>query len=76
MPSGKPKAGESLADLFPDIAGEWHPTKNGDLVPSDFTRASGKRVWWKCPVSDDHEWEVAIHDRTKTRSATSLPNIS
>ena len=24
-----------LATLFPEIAAEWHPTKNGELSPND-----------------------------------------
>jgi hypothetical protein len=46
MPSGKPKAGESLADLFPDVASQWHPTLNGDLTPLDVSKGSDKHVWW------------------------------
>ena len=55
----------SLASLFPDIAAEWHPTKNGDLSPDDVTAHSGKVVWWKCPVGTDHEFPCAISSRTK-----------
>ena len=64
MPSAVPKPGESLADLFPDVAAEWHPTKNGDLTPADRTAGSSKKVWWKCPVADDHEWSTVINNRT------------
>ena len=39
MPSAVPKPGESLADLFPDVVAEWHPTKNGDLTPADVVAA-------------------------------------
>ena len=28
LTSAVPKPGESLADLFPELAAEWHPTKN------------------------------------------------
>ena len=35
--------------LYPDLVKEWHPTKNGDLTPNDFTHGSGKKVWWLCP---------------------------
>ena len=30
-----PKPGQSLAEQRPALAAEWHPTKNGDLKPSD-----------------------------------------
>lgn len=48
----------------PKIAKEWHPTKNGDFYPTNFTSFSGKKMWWKCPHGDDHEWKTAINNRT------------
>ena len=49
---------------YPKIAKEWHPTKNGDLKPENFNKGSSKKIWWKCPKGDDHEWEVTINNRT------------
>ena len=56
---------KSLAETNPELAKQWHPTLNGDLTPSDFTPGSGKKVWWKCPKGDDHEWESSISHRAK-----------
>ena len=42
---------------------EWHPTKNKGLKPEDYTTGSRKKVWWKCPKGDDHEWQTAIRNR-------------
>jgi hypothetical protein len=53
----------SLADIYPEIAKDWHPTKNGDLQPSMVTPRSGKKVWWQCEKG--HEWEQTVHDRTR-----------
>ena len=53
-----------LSLIYPDIAKQWHPTKNGDLKPEDFTRGSEVKVWWKCSKGDDHEWESNINNRT------------
>lgn len=39
---------------------ELHPTLNGELKLTDFTHGSTKKLWWKCNVSDDHEWEASI----------------
>ena len=49
-----------LETVEPDLALEWHPTKN-DLSPKDVTKGSGKKVWWlgKC----GHEWEARVSDR-------------
>ena len=54
----------SLLTLYPKLAKQWHPTLNGDLTPNDVTYGSSKKVWWKCPKGDDHEWEARIGDRT------------
>lgn len=51
-----------LATVFPEIAAEWHPTKNGDRKPTEFAKSSGESVWWQC--SQGHEWQTKIHTRT------------
>jgi cytochrome c-type biogenesis protein CcmH/NrfF len=53
-----------LATLKPDLAREWHQIKNGNLTPFDVGVGSGKKVWWKCPIGEDHEWESTILNRT------------
>ena len=59
-----------LATKRPDLAMQWHPTKNGDLRPEDVTEKSVKQVWWLLPYDDpetrahfDFEWEAIIHHR-------------
>jgi hypothetical protein len=54
---------KSLAETHPEIAKQWHPTKNGHLSPNDVTIGSGKLVWWKCLKGDDHEWENSPNSR-------------
>lgn len=63
----KPPKGKSLAEVKPELAKEWHPTKNGDLTPFDVYSSSGKKVWWKCEKGDDHEWFMTPNDRTSKR---------
>lgn len=60
----KPNPGECLADLYPDLADEWHPTKNNKLTPYNVTPHSNKKVWWICPKGDNHEWNTSINNRT------------
>ena len=55
---------KSLADTHPEVAKQWHPTKNGDLTPEDVTKGSKKRLWWKCDKGDDHEWSATVNNRT------------
>ena len=56
--------GDSLALLEPELATEWHPSRNGSLTPEDVTRASSKEVWWLCSKCGN-EYKMGIHLRTK-----------
>ncbi len=62
----------SLKVLRPDIAGEWHPIKNGDLTPELFSANSQIKVWWQCKDCL-HEWQASIGNRTQ-KSGTGCPN--
>ena len=55
----------SIAALYPELAKEWHPTKNGKLDPTMFFVGSGKRVWWIC--KNGHEWQAVIESRVAGR---------
>lgn len=50
----------SLLAVYPAIAEQWHPTKNGQLTPRDVTASSNRRVWWRCPKGPDHAWEGTV----------------
>lgn len=50
-----------LATINPDLALEWHPTKNGDLLPSMVSSGSHKKVWWLCKKG--HEWQAKVENR-------------
>ena len=54
-----------LATVLPCIANEWHPTKNGALMPEDVTLHSNKKVWWKCEKG--HEWQTSVSHRSNGR---------
>jgi len=54
---------KTVAD-YPELVAQWHPNKNGDLKPENLSYGLQKKVWWKCPVADDHEWEAMIGKRT------------
>ena len=49
----------------PELAKEWHPTKNGKLTPNDVTAGSNKKVWWMDKYG--HEWEAIISSRSRGR---------
>ena len=59
-----------LATINHDIAVQWHPTKNGNLKPTQVTANSNKKVWWLLPYNDpntgkhfDFEWRASVADR-------------
>ena len=52
-----------LVTTHPEIAKEWHPTKNGDLTPQDVVAGSNKKVWWLS--ADGREWQTKVKVRTR-----------
>lgn len=55
------KGFNDLQTLNPKLAIEWDNEKN-ILKPSQVTRCSGKKVWWRCKLG--HSWKIAISSRT------------
>src|SRR6266852_2788894 len=53
-----------LAFRKPEIAKQWHPTRNAGSSPRYVTWRSSKEVWWKCPRGTDHVWRTRIASRT------------
>ena len=51
-----------LQTLFPEIAAEWHPIKNGNLTPKDVIAGSNKKYWFLCKKG--HEWMSTLNNRT------------
>ena len=59
-----------LATKHPELAKQWHPTKNGDLKPTDVTSHTNVKVWWYLPYDDpgtgkhfDFEWKTDVKGR-------------
>ena len=61
----------SLQSLYSELAEEWHPTKNGDLTPSEVTSGTHRKVWWRCSEGPDHEWKTSVDARA--RGGTNCP---
>lgn len=51
-----------LESTYPELAMQWHPTKNGDLRPCDVAKTTQKEVWWLC--DQGHEWKTKVFIRT------------
>ena len=56
----------NLEFLYPEIAKEWHPTKNGKLTPRDITPNSTKRIWWLC--SNGHSYDAKSNVRVSMKT--------
>lgn len=55
--------GQEFASLYPDIAVQWHPDKNGKAQPDQYLPGSHTSVWWRC--GQGHEWKAAIKSRVE-----------
>ena len=51
-----------LYTVAPEVAGTWHPTRNGDVTPAMVTLRNGKKFWWRCEFR--HEWITTVASRT------------
>lgn len=56
-----------LKRLFPELAAEWHPTKNPGIKPYEFPPYSASVVWWQ--DADGREWQARIRDRVIAATA-------
>jgi len=61
-------AERNLAVSNPSLASEWHPTRNGEVIPAEVWPNSNRKVWWQC--SRRHEWLATVASRA---SGTDCP---
>jgi hypothetical protein len=54
---------DSLQTVYPEVAKQWHPTRNASLTAEAVTPHSGQKVWWLC--IHGHEWRAVINSRTR-----------
>lgn len=59
----------------PDVAEEWNYEKNGALLPTQVSKGSNRKVWWKCSAHG-HEWEAYVSERTRQEKSTKCPYCS
>ena len=56
-------ASRSLLAVNPEVAAQWHPTKNMPIGPGDIFARSAQKAWWVCPNHPEHVWEAPLYDR-------------
>jgi hypothetical protein len=59
----KSSENHNLKALFPEVAREWHPAKNGDLTPDKVKPAARLKAWWQCDKG--HQWQAFVFNRTR-----------
>lgn len=64
-----------LATTNPELAKEFHPTKNGNLTIYTITSGSSRKVWWKCSKCS-HEWKSDVAGRHTRRRGCPACNSS
>lgn len=70
-----PLQGESLACCFPDVAAEWHPTRNEGLTPNSIRPGHQPLRWWLCQTCG-FEWSASPSNRTHRTHPTGCPQCS
>lgn len=70
----------SIVTTHPDVAAQWHPTKNGDMTPDKVMAGSTKKYWWLCPATCPegcpHEWDAFVSNRCKGKQKCPFCAIS
>ena len=59
----------SLVVKAPEVAAQWHPTRNGNKHPDSVSPFSNSIVWWQHTselTGDVHEWKASINNRVAT----------
>ncbi|MEX5709103.1 zinc-ribbon domain-containing protein [Parafrankia sp. FMc6] len=56
-------ASTSLLARLPNIAAQLDATKSG-ISAAELTAASNQRVWWICPMDENHTWRAKVLART------------
>jgi hypothetical protein len=54
----------AITATHPEIAAQWHPTRNGTRRPDEFTYGSHFDAIWQCPLYKTHVWPARISTRT------------
>ena len=52
-----------LQTINPELAKQWHPTRNGEFTPEQVMCSSKKKIWWLC--GKGHEWETTLDSRKR-----------
>ena len=51
----------SFGDIYPELARDWHPDRNGDITPYKVKPHSDIKVWWVCPQCGNEYFATVGH---------------
>ncbi len=55
---------DSIVVTHPEVAAQWHPTKNGMKTSEQVTHGSSFTAWWQCSKVKGHIWRAQVSART------------
>ena len=58
---------KSLSKLYPAIAAEWHPTKNGEIRPDQVSAETHDSYYWKCSKCGN-VYKAMVKNRVRVNS--------
>ena len=70
----QPSVTNCVGTQFPDIAREWHATKNDMLTPESVACGYRTKVWWTCAEGPEHDYKATPNSRT--RNGTGCPTCA
>ena len=47
----------NIVKIYPHLVKFLHPIKNGELHPTKIIAGTEKKIWWICPLNQNHEWK-------------------
>lgn len=63
---------EMVAELFPEVAAQWHPKLNRRHTPRNVKATSHRLIWWRADCCG-HEWEATPTGRVNGLPALRCP---
>lgn len=63
----------SMSITHPELALEFHATKNGSITPDTIIAGTGEKLWWQC-VEYGHEWDATGNNRVRGNKCPTCMN--
>ncbi len=60
----KASSTSSLQAVFPKLAAQVHPTRNGALTADKIAAHGDDYIWWRCTYNPRHVWQARVINRT------------